>query len=465
MDQQTETSSSLGAAIDVARFIDGAAISPLQWRVVALCFLVAFVDGYDLYSMALAAPIVASAFGFSPNAVGAILSSSLVGLMVGAFVGGPVADRYGRKPVIVASCVIMGVMTLATVTARDEGSFLAYRFLTGLGLGAAMPTINALTSEYAPFHRRALLMTMMFIGVPLGNVVGSLFAGYASSALGWQAIFLVGGVIPLLLSVLLLVFLPESLQYLVRTDEGRERAAVIARQVVPSFQGTLREQPQLSRGAVGSAESLFSDNRAMGTILIWGVFFLSLFTTFSLASWLPSVLRLAGFPLDKALYMSSGAGIGVMVGALMIAYLIDRFGYIPSLVGAALLSALALVGLGFSTSSLLLTVFAILLAGASVGGLQIGLNALAAHYYPSASRSTGLGWALAVGRVGAIIGPILMGILITNNWSVEATFALVGAPGLLTVLILLKLRSRVDGPSGLKSGDQQIDDTLVAREL
>lgn len=440
--------------ISVGEVLDRNPIGPLQWRVAGLCFLVALLDGYDMQAMALAAPAVQREFGFSPATMGALLSASLLGLMAGALAISPFADRLGRKPIVLAATMMLGVFSLLTVIADNAVEFWLFRFLTGLGLGAAMPGINALTADYAPARRRALLMTAMFVGVPIGNLVGGLFAARTIEQSGWQLIFIVGGVAPLILLPVLWLALPESISNLVRRDVRPTHALALARRIdrVGVMPAEVSLVVPLTAGRSGVRELLSPAYRWV-TLLIWTVFFCNLLMTFSYISWLPTVLTSAGYPLARAIFLSTGAAVGAVVGGLVIAWLIDRHGFAKILLPVALLASASLAIVGMATGSIGAVVVTVLLAGSTVGGLQFGLQAMATRFYPDEIRSTGLGWAFGVGRIGAIVGPLAMGILLQREWQVSHVFWVIALPSIASALCIRAL-AKVSAEGATEAGNR-----------
>lgn len=421
--------------------IDNHPVSGLQWRVVILCFIVAVLDGYDMQAIAFTAPSISLAYDLGPADIGTIISAGLVGLMLGSLLFSPVADKVGRKPVIIGACACMSVFSLLTATADSYSEFLSWRFLTGLGLGAAMPSLNALTSEYAPARRRALLMTLMFVGVPIGNIIGGIVAALSIERFGWESVFIAGGVGPLVMIPVLIVLLPESLQFLNRQpNKTKTIKAVLTRmgRLVPEAAMTGSAPMPVAKSA-SDATALFRDGRALITLLIWSVFFTNLLLTFSIITWLPSLLSLIGYPLDRALYIAAGAGAGGAIGGLVIAWLVDRFGFPRILTSAAVMAAVSLAITGYVTQSMVLTIVMIIIVSTLIGGLQFGLNAVAVQFYPLTIRSTGLGWALAIGRLGAIAGPLITGLLLASQWEVGSVFVLLGFFGLASATLLLFL--------------------------
>ncbi|MEL7454810.1 MAG: MFS transporter, partial [Pseudomonadota bacterium] len=289
--------------IDLASVIDARPISLFQWRVVGLCAVVAILDGFDTQAIAFVAPIVSEEFGIAKDEMGRVFAAALLGLMIGAFGFSPVADRIGRKPVIIISCAIMGVFCLLTATASNTEQLLLYRFVTGLGLGGAMPNINTLTSEYAPARSRAFLMTLMFIGFPLGAVLGGILSTYLIAWLGWQSVFWLGGAAPILLIFILIPALPESIRFRAMRNPSDPRIGAALSKIGPSRKQVsgAHVQTNAQTATSGSIFTLFSGSRRTGTLLIWVVFFSNLLMMYTLMNWLPAVMRESGLALNQAI--------------------------------------------------------------------------------------------------------------------------------------------------------------------
>lgn len=437
-----------GQSIDIDARIDASPVGPLQYRIVAICFVLAVIDGFDAQAIAFVAPLLKTQFGIPADEMGMLFASALVGLMAGAFVGSPLADRIGRKPVILVSCAVMGVFALLTATASSTFELFIFRFLTGVGLGGVMPNINTLTSEFAPARKRAFLMTAMFVGFPFGAVAGGLLSNVIIETYGWRAVFVLGGVAPLAMIAVVIPFLPESIRFLsAKGQKAREIAATLSRidHTYTYKDGDTFVVPQ--SGGTGSIAGLFSDGRTMGTLLIWVIVFANLLMMYSLMNWLPSVMREAGLPLDRAILAAVTFNLGGIVGGLTIAWAMDKYGPYQILSAAFAVAAIAIAFIGFSSASLALAFTAIFIGGFTVMGIQLGMNALVVNFYPTTMRSTGLGWALAVGRIGSILGPIIVGAILTLQWSLPQVFLLLAAPALvcLVAMILLKTYHRNAG--------------------
>ena len=425
--------------------IDSGSLRSVQWRVIILCAFVAIIDGFDAQAIAFAAPDIAKEYSTSPAQLGRLFSSALVGLMVGAFAMGPAADRFGRKPVIVVSCALMGVFSLAVAFAGSIEQLMLYRFLTGLGLGGAMPNVNVLTSEYAPARSRAFWMTVMFAGFPLGAVAG----GFASTALivefGWRSIFVVGGVVPLILVPVLLFFLPESPHIISHDGSSSIRLKRLAAQLGVSLAIGATANSEMQRDGVTHRRGRFMDlfgKRTGLTLAVWSVFLLNLLIVYTLMNWLPTVMKTAGLSLQTAIYTGVVFNAGGVIGGILIAMLIDRGGAKRTLAIIFAMGAGATSLIAPSISIVPLLFIAIFFAGWAFVGSQFGLNALVTRLYPDAVRSTGLAWALAAGRIGAIIGPIATGEFIARDWSLTAVFISIASLSIICsiTVILLPIR-------------------------
>lgn len=363
--------------------------------VVAVCFTIAALEGYDIQAVGVAAPTMGPALHLGRDAIGFAGSASMFGLVLGALVGGWLADRIGRKPVLVGSVVWFGVFSLVTVLARDAAAFMLVRFLVGLGFGGAMPNMIAVAADISALRRRAATVTTVMVGFPAGGSLAALVTRIAAGGVDWRTIFIVGGLLPLAVAPLAVWLLPETRP--TETHAGDRR-------VLPA---------------------LFGEGRAPATLLLWLAFAFTLMVQYVLLSWLPTLSIARG--LDKqtgalAALCFNIAGIG---GGLLVGRLVDRFGYRWPL-------ALAYVGLAAAMAALPAAVGAAPIlalsaaAGFAVMGALFSLYAAAPTYYALAVRGTGTGAAVGAGRVGAIVGPAIGGVLLTGG---------AGAGGVLAALL------------------------------
>ncbi|MGA7803953.1 MFS transporter, partial [Bradyrhizobium sp.] len=410
--------------LDVAALIETRGIGPAQWRVIGLCAVVAMLDGMDLQSIGLAAPAMSAELHIAPPAFGVVFSAALAGLALGAFLLGPVADRIGRKRVLVGATFCFGVFTLATAAAGNLSELLACRFLTGFGLGGAMPSFISLGSEYVARTRRAAVVSLLWAGFPLGGVAGGLLGSWIIPRHGWPALFLVGGALPVLLSIVLAIALPESVSFLVATGKTRERIARTLHRMFPdlSIAGETRYElaseiaaktvtktvtktvakTAAKTAAKTSVIELFRSGRAMGTLLLWTSFFFAFMILVTNSSWSPILLRRVGIAPEETALALALYNFGSLFGSAAAGWLLGRFGVLRVLPPTLMLGAMAYAAVGWSAPSLDAVMVAEGRFGVLLGCGSSGLIALAAISYPVAIRSTGVGWATGIGRLGSV---------------------------------------------------------------
>ncbi len=426
--------------VDLPAFIDQQPVSRGQVRLLLTCAAVLFVDGFDTQAIGYVAPALSRAWDLPRSALGPVFSASLFGLMIGALVFGPLADRVGRKRIIVLSTAAFGIGTLATLLADGAASLIVVRFLTGLGLGGAMPNAVAMTAEFSPHRRRATMVMTMFCGFSVGAALGGLIAAALIPAFGWQSVFVVGGVAPLLLVPALAYSLPESVRFLALSGRADSRVAETLAAMFPAGRfppGTRfgAHEPELPGTPV---MHLFSDGRAKVTALFWAVFFMSLLDLYFLSNWLPTVLNDLGASVSLAAVIGAMLQVGGVAGTVTLGRVIDRFSF-RALSLTYVLAAFAIVAVGFSGHSTALAAVSVFCAGFCIVGGQIASNALAATYYPTAVRSTGVGWALGIGRAGSIVGPLVGGALLALHWGTVPLFLAAAVPALCAAVAALGL--------------------------
>jgi AAHS family 4-hydroxybenzoate transporter-like MFS transporter len=423
------------AILDVRKFIDEHPFSRFQLLVAILCGSIAFMDGFDAQSMGYVAPALVADLQVTRAALGPLISIGLVGMMIGALVFGPLADHFGRKPILIVCTLIFGGMSLITATATSLESLRIFRLITGLGLGGAMPNTIALTSEYVPKKFRATAVMTMFCGFSIGAAVGGFIAAGLISRFGWQAVFVVGGTIPLLIAVVTIALLPESIRFLLLKGGHEDNVKKYLSKIAPRTP----LDGELSAGADEHAshslpvKQLFSHGRAQVTPLLWLMFFMNLLNLFFLQNWLPTVMNDAGIKIETAIMITTLFQMAGVVGTITLGRFMDRYNNSTfKILGAAYLGAAFSVFLiGESGVSIALLICTVSAAGFCVVGGQTASNALAAEYYPTSIRSTGVGWCLGVGRIGGIIGPILGGILLAMGGGARRVFWVAAIPALI----------------------------------
>jgi MFS transporter, AAHS family, 4-hydroxybenzoate transporter len=429
-------------AIDVLEFIDSHQVSRYQIGVLILCMLVAALDGFDTQAIGYTAPAIAEVLKLPMSQFGQIGSAGLIGAAVGALLFGPMADLMGRKSFMIIAVVVFGVFSLMTAHATSLEELLTYRALAGLGLGGATPAFLAMGAELAPRRLRDVFVTVLFASFPGGGLIGSLTSAWVIPTFGWRSVFYIGTVAPLLVAVILAIWLPESIRFLlaknIRHDEVRQTLERIA-------PGEISPDATLIARSEGSAKGvpvnqLFKHGRALPTLLLWVPFFMVFMILVTVTFWTPAVLRSVGFSLSAAALIVGFNNVGSICASALSGWLVNRFGAFRILVPGFILGGAALAWFGQATSSVATLSVAALLAGFFVGGTGTGLIAVAAGMYPTAIRSTGIGWAMGMGRVGQVFGPALIGVLVGLNFTVVGIFYAAAVPCLIGAVFLLLLK-------------------------
>lgn len=405
--------------VAASELFDDRKVSGFQYMVVVLCGLVLFIDGFDTQAISYIMPLLAKEWGIPATMMGTVFSSTLVGLMVGYLVLSPLSDRFGHRRVLIVSTFFFGLCTLLTVLATNVHELLVLRFLTGLGLGAAAPGAIALTGEYSPKRLRASFVLAIYCGFSLGFVAAGFAAGQLLAPFGWKSLLWVGGVFPMVLAVLLYFVLPESLAFLSRREQNREQVRAILRRIDPALAENAHSTPAAAQGSAKRAaiSRLFKDGYTTGTVLLWVVFFLNLGAFYFMQSWLPAILGKLDYPMQTIVWMTSLSTVGGIVAAFFVGPAMDRIGPYISLGVLYLFGAVFMTVIAASLSLapwVLMT--AVFFGGFCVSGGQKSAIALGAVFYPTEIRSTGLGWALGIGRLGGIAGPAVAGMLIGAHW-------------------------------------------------
>jgi AAHS family 4-hydroxybenzoate transporter-like MFS transporter len=422
-------------ALDVRQFLDEHPVSNFQILAATMCGAIAFMDGYDVQAMGFVAPALSAALQIPRPALGPLLSSGTIGMMFGAITFGTLADRFGRKPILIACTLIFGIMSLITATADSLQAMWVYRFLTGFGLGGAMPNTIALTAEYAPKKYRSVAITTMFCGFSIGAAVGGFVAAGLISSFGWQSVFVVGGLIPLITAALSFSFLPESIRFLLLKGGQKERAmkylSRISRDSEHYDEIVAGVDDHVSGG--NSVKELFTEGRTVATPLLWVCFFMNLLVLFFLNNWLPTLMNDAGIKVETAIMITTLFQIAGTIGAVFLGWMFDRGFSFRTLALAYVGAAVSVILIGQSGTSIGLLMVTVTAAGFCVVGGQTGSQALVANFYPTAIRSTGVGWCHGIGRIGSIVGPILGGMLLTSAVHASSVFWVIAIPSLIAM--------------------------------
>ena len=425
--------------VDIRQWIDSQPMTRYQWGILWLCFSIVALDGFDAAIMGFIAPAILQEWAISKAAFGPIMASAMVGLAVGALVSGPYSDRIGRRRVLIASVATFGLFSLLSGFAQTPVQLASLRFLTGLGLGAAMPNCTTLLSEFIPARLRGRLVTLMFMGFGLGSAMGGFVSAWMLPHWGWASLLILGGVMPLVLLPVLWRALPESVEFMVSKGFASGRIARALRALGGHFDDATRFVLNSARpdaSAPKGVSGLFGAGYLRTTLSLWGTYFMGLLVIYLLTGWLPTLIKEAGLPIERAAMITALFQLGGLAGILLVGYAMDRVNPKKVIAAAYIAGAACVFTIGLmAVDSNYLGVF-VLLAGFCINGAQTGLNAYAPSQYPTAFRATGVSWMLGMGRFGGIAGSMIGGALLSFNLPLNVVFAVLGVPAILAAIAL-----------------------------
>ena len=450
--------------LNINTVVDEAKFTPFHWSVLIWCLLIIIFDGYDLVIYGVALPLLMQEWGLSAVQAGLLASTALFGMMFGAMSFGTLSDKLGRKKTIMICVAIFSGFTFLGAFASSPVEFGILRFLAGLGIGGVMPNVVALMTEYAPKRIRSTLVAIMFSGYAIGGMASALLGAWLVADHGWKIMFFIAG-IPFVALPIIWKFLPESLMFLTKKGETAQVAEIV-KKISPEQKLNAETRFVLNDVIAGDEaplRALFQQGRMFSTLMFWVAFFMCLLMVYALGSWLPKLMIQAGYSLGASMLFLFALNIGGMVGAIGGGALADRFHLKPVLSIMFTVGALALILLGFnSPQAVLYTLIAV--AGAATIGSQILLYTFVAQFYPTAVRSTGMGWASGIGRIGAIVGPILTGALLTLQLPHQMNFLVIAIPGIIAALavFMVNLKVSVEGTQQEQLPSKRIKDSVLS---
>jgi AAHS family 4-hydroxybenzoate transporter-like MFS transporter len=430
------------ATINISDLVDNSKFGPFQMRLLILCSMCLIMDGFDVQAMGYVAPSIIQEWKVPNAQLGPVFSAALVGVLFGSLLFSMVADKIGRRPVLIGATLFFSIMTFLTGHTNSVQELVAIRFIAGLGLGCIMPNSMALVGEYSPRRTRITIMTIVAVGFTAGAAIGGFVSAWLIPTFGWRSVFYFGGAIPLVIGILMFFLLPESLQFMVLRGKNLSNVAKWLKRIDPAIEAdgatqySVREQKKEGVPML----HLFREGRAMTTTLLWIVNFMNLLNLYFLSNWLPTVVRGAGYSTSKAVLVGTTLQVGGTVGSFVLGWLIDRSSFVAVLTPCFTLACISISFIGQPGLTLALLFAVVFVAGFCVVGGQAPVNALAAIYYPTSLRSTGIGWGLGIGRMGAIVGPLLGGALIGLKWSTHALFIAAAVPALISAVVMFCLR-------------------------
>lgn len=428
----------ISAPVNVSETIASSSFGAFQLGLCILCGFCLVMDGFDVQAMGYVAPVILKQWHVSNAAFGPVFGAGLFGILVGSLLFSMIADKVGRRPVLIGATVCFAVLTFLTARASDVQQMLIIRFLAGTVLGAIMPNAVALVGEYSPRKWRVTVMMIVGNGFTTGAAFGGFVAAWLIPRYGWQSVFYFGAAVPVVIAVIMIFVLPESLQFVVLHRKHSRDAVRWLKRIAPDVSGDADgyfvEESQ--RKGVPWVH-LFQDGRAVGTILLWVVNFMNLLNLYFLASWLPTVANQAGYGIRTSVVVGSMEQVAGMIGGLTLGFLVQRFGFAHVLTTCFALACVNIALIGQPGLSLKMLFVVVFLAGYGVAGGQTAINALSATYYPTDLRATGIGAGLGIGRIGAIVGPVVGGVLMSQHLPPQKLFLIAAGPALISALVMI----------------------------
>jgi MFS transporter, AAHS family, 4-hydroxybenzoate transporter len=437
-----QTAGAAAGTINLTEVMDNCRIGRLQIRVFALCLASLIMDGFDVQAMGFVATTMFAEWNVPNTALGGLLAWGNGGVLVGAILFSMLADKIGRRPVLVWATLFYALMTIATSFAQDVEQMRWLRFIAGIGLGSIIPQATALVGEFSPKRTRVAWIMCITVGFTAGAALGGFVANALIGTFGWRSVFVFGGAVPAIIAVLMFAWLPESLQFLAVRKRQLDRLAHWLKQLDPSLRigdATQFTANETSRGGV-PLWHLLREGRALVTILLWIVNFTNILVLYSLSGWLPLIFQnLMGYERSTAILLSTVVQVGGTVGAFGLAWMITRAGFTPMLALTFAVATVSVALIGQPELPLPVLYVIVFVAGWCIVGGQPGLNALASSYYPTYLRSTGVGAGLGVGRVGAIVGPMIGGALMAAQWSPQQLLWAAAVPAAVSTAVIITL--------------------------
>ena len=449
--------------INITQLVDEQRIHFFGLGIIFLSFLVMFSDGYALAAAAYAAPMIVRQWHLNRAVMGPVFSASLLGMLFGAPILGYMGDRFGRKGAIILGCLLYGFASLAIIESHTLHQLIALRFISGVGLGGLPPNTIALNAEFAPKRARATMIVFMFMGITVGGIFPGAVTAYLPQY-GWQGLFFLGGAFPILVALASFFLLPESIKFLVLRN-AHERVAKLARKLQPGISIPPGEKFSIDeKHRTGfSIRLIFADGRAWMTPLLWLLFFCNLMANFFLNSWMPTLFQDAGLSVRQTALTTAMFYFGGIAGGITISRLLDKRGLaaigFSFLLAGPIVAAIGTPGLSHNLLSV-----AVFFAGFCILGNQLGLNAVSGLLYPTAIRSNGVGWANAIGRFGAISGPMIGGWLIGRHLPLQRLFLAPVAPllvGAVASFVLMRVCFKLFGGRQLEAESQPLNWTMA----
>lgn len=426
------------ATINVRDFLESNKTSGYQMMIVFLMLLTVIFDGMDITIMGFIIPVLKQEWGLANMEAARVLSAALAGLIIGALVTGPIADKIGRKKILVGSVFLFGLFTLLCATATNAETLMAYRFIAGAAMGGVMPQAATLVTEFSPPHHRGKFVTIVFSGFTIGAAAGGFVSAKLISLYGWHSVMILCGVLPLILSLALLILLPESITFMVVNRYPKEKIVKLLNKMQPGSVSMNDEfilpQPQVNES--NPVKTVLNKYFLPGSLSLWTAYFLGLLLVYLLGSWMPTIIENAGFTLQEAAVVGAIFQLGGPLGCVVLGWFMDRKEPHKVLAVNFLIGAVIMVAVSQISADLALLCVAVFFIGFSFSGGNTGMNALSSMFFPTAVRATGNSWMHGIGRFGAVASTFVGAWMLDLGWNLQQVLFALCIPAVLIVAAL-----------------------------
>lgn len=430
--------------VDLREFLDENKVSRLQKLIIFLCLMIVVVDGIDISIMGFVAPVIKSEWGIATTALAPVMSAALVGLALGAVISGPFADKFGRKKLLIVNLIGFGFFTLIAATATNVNELMIYRFIAGLFMGGVMPQAVTLTTDYSPMRVNARMVTLILSGFTFGAALGGFLAAWVIPLYNWQAMMIIGGVLPLILAVIVAIKLPESIGFKVLKQHPKAEIDAIIHKIAPNFDTSNKVfvLPKPKTKAVDNPiKTILSPFYVLGSFLLWWTYASGLFVVYLLGSWLPMMTHEFGFSISEASIITAIYQLGGPLGCYACGYLMDKINPYIGLVMCFLMGIGFMLFVGEVGNNFYLYSAMCFFIGMWMNGANSGINGLSSAFYPVFARATGNSWMHGIGRLGAVASAFAGAYFLNQGWPASKIFMMLCIPatGMILALLLMKI--------------------------
>ncbi|MEQ1105033.1 MFS transporter [Acinetobacter ursingii] len=428
--------------IDLREFIDENRVSPMQKLVIFLCLMIVVVDGIDISIMGFVAPVIKQEWGISTTDLAPVMSAALVGLALGAVVSGPLADKFGRKKLLIINLLGFGLFTLLAALSSGVTELMMYRFIAGLFMGGVMPQAVTLVTDYSPMRLNGRMVTIILSGFTIGAAIGGFLAAWIIPHYNWHAMMIIGGVLPIILAVVAIFTLPESIGYKVLKQHPKPEIDAIINKMAPDFdtRNKVFVLPKAKTSTTNPVKTVLSPFYVLGSFLLWWSYASGLFVVYLLGSWLPMMSHEFGFSISEASLITAIYQLGGPIGCIACGYLMDKINPHIGLVIGYIVAITFMVFVGEVGHNFVMYSVMCFFIGMWMNGANAGLNSVSSAFYPVFARATGNSWMHGIGRLGAVGSAFAGAYFLSLGWPASKIFLILCLPafGIILALLIMK---------------------------